>query len=436
MDKMQGWLTKRGFFGIGSNRFCKLQGTQLIISKDEELLKVDTTIEITPQCSISIIENEKNYRFKITPVSGSSTILEASSNNDMMYWVLQLRGVTFFNPDITMDDFEIVSVIGRGYFGKVMLVKSKTDNCFYAIKSIHKSRLIKQNKVHSVIAERNILTKSNHPFVVSLKFAFQTSSKFYFVLEYVSGGELFYHIQRRKKLPFSEIRLILAQIILAFEHLHSIGIVYRDLKPENILLDQDGYVKLTDFGLSKDLTVDDTTSTYCGTPEYMAPEIILKRSYGKAVDWWALGILAYELFFGRSPFANSNPKKLFRNILEKDPKFPPDVDPVISDFILVLLKKEPEERPSYSKIVTHQLFAGISFNDLFQKKIKPEFRPVILSNNNPSNFDQEFTKESPVDSYVSPVNGSVEKFPGFSFCETNQFQPDPSILTVSSENLS
>ena len=214
-----------------------------------------------------------------------------------------------------MDNFKILSVIGRGYYGKVMLVQEiKSPKNFYAIKSIRKTTLKESNSIHTIVAERNVLAKCKHPFIVSLKFAFQTPSKFYFGLEYAPGGELFYHMQHRGLLPLEEVRLYVAEIALAFDFLHKNNIIYRDLKPENVLLDADGYVKLTDFGLAKDLSSINQTSTFCGTTEYLAPEIIRHMEYSFSVDWWTLGILAFELLFGRTPFANQNRIKMFQNI--------------------------------------------------------------------------------------------------------------------------
>ena len=407
-----GIVEKKGFLGIWSKRYLKLSGTQLIVYKDENFTKVDSTFEITPKCSIKILNEEKKPRFIIQTTNGNSVIFETLNYNDLMNWVLLLRSTTFFNPNLNINDFQILSILGEGYFGKVFLAKSVCCGELFAIKTVRKKKLINQNKIHTIIAERNILTKSNHPFIVSLKFAFQTKSKFYLGLEYISGGELFYYLQQKNKLNFKMIRIILAQIILAFNYLHSIGIIYRDLKPENILIDNLGYIKLTDFGLSKDIIVDDTTGTFCGTPDYMSPEIILHISYGKEVDWWALGILTYELFFGHTPFFNSNTSKLLNNIIEKNPKFPNDVDPIVKDFILKLLNKNKEERASYDLIINHKFFEGFNFENVLNKKIEKDLLLNISINNN-INLD----KQTEQDSFGSPVIGSAENIPGFSFME-------------------
>ena len=210
-----------------------------------------------------MMENEKMPRFRILQPNGDNEIFECENNDLMMRWVLALRGCTFVNPDISMAQFNILAVLGRGYYGKVMLCENKTTKEIYAIKTIHKSRLIQSNKVHTVIAERNILTKAQHPFIVSLKFAFQTPSKFYLGLEYAPGGELYFHLQRRGTFPKKDVCLYMAEIALALDYLHKNNILYRDIKPENILLDEKGHIKITDFGLSKFLHYD-TRDKCCG----------------------------------------------------------------------------------------------------------------------------------------------------------------------------
>jgi serine/threonine protein kinase len=202
--------------------------------------------------------------------------------------------------NIIPEDFEHLKVIGRGYFGKVTQVRFKKDGNIYALKTLKKSKLKEAKHIEHTKTERKILEVVHHPFIVSLKFAFQTEKKLYFVMDCYNGGELFYHL--RSKSRFSEIqaKFYLSQILLAIEFLHTYKIIYRDLKPENIVLDANGYIKLTDFGLAKENITDDSgcTQTFCGTPEYLAPEIIRGDKYGKSVDVWCMGILLYEMLFG------------------------------------------------------------------------------------------------------------------------------------------
>lgn len=202
--------------------------------------------------------------------------------------------------NVTPDDFEHIKVIGKGYFGKVTQVKFKKDGLVYALKSMKKSKLKEAKHIEHTKTERKILEIVNHPFIVSLKFAFQTEKKLYFVMDYHNGGELFYHLRLKGRFNESQAKFYLGQIILALEFLHTRKIIYRDLKPENVVLDAHGYIKLTDFGLAKENIGEDSgcTQTFCGTPEYLAPEIIRGDKYGKGVDLWCMGILLYEMLYG------------------------------------------------------------------------------------------------------------------------------------------
>lgn len=202
--------------------------------------------------------------------------------------------------NVTPEDFEYIKVIGKGYFGKVSQVKFKKDGQIYALKSLKKSKLKEAKQIEHTQTERKILEVVQHPFIVALKFAFQTEKKLYLVMEYYNGGELFYHLRSKSRFTEIQTKFYISQIILAIEFLHSKKIIYRDLKPENIVLTSNGYIKLTDFGLAKEDIAEDSgcTQTFCGTPEYLAPEVIRGDKYGKSVDVWCLGILLYEMLFG------------------------------------------------------------------------------------------------------------------------------------------
>lgn len=258
--------------------------------------------------------------------------------------------------------------------------------------------------------------KSKHPFIVNICFAFQNETKVYLGLEYVPGGELFHHLRAKGKLPVEEVRLYIAQLCLAIDYLHSFNVIYRDLKSENVLIDVDGYVKLTDFGLAKTLTPDlKQTDTFCGTNEYLAPEIVLRNPYGPEIDWWAMGILTYELLYGVTPFHDSTKLKIFKGILNEDPKFPDDADESIKSFISVLLVKEPEKRAKFKDIKDHPFFNGINFQDVLDKKYTPLYIPKDVTKVT-ENFDPEFTNEKPMDSDGEPtITETKGEFTGFSY---------------------
>jgi serine/threonine protein kinase len=341
--------------------------------------------------------------------------LQAGSEDECLHWVLALRSCTFTHAHMTMDDFTIISVIGRGFYGKVMLCENIQTKDRVAIKTVHKSRLVEANKVHTIMMERNILSRLNHPFIVSLKFAFQSPSKFYLGLEYAEGGELFYTIQKNGLPTLADLRLYMAELALALDYLHQNGIIYRDIKPENILLDAGGHIKLTDFGLAKDLRHGCRTGTFCGTSDYIAPEIVKREPYGFPVDWWASGILLYELNCGQTPFNHVNRARLFKNIVESPVAFPLDIDPGVREYIELTLEKDPEKRAKFDELKNCSFFEGLNWDEVLAKRLRPSYHADALEDSHLQNFDEEFTQEQAMDSAISPVCGLAVKLPGFSF---------------------
>jgi serine/threonine protein kinase len=314
-----------------------------------------------------------------------------------------------------MDDFTIISVIGRGLYGKVMLCEHHETKERVAIKTVHKSRLVQSNKVHTIMTERKILSRVNHPFIVSLKFAFQTPAKFYLGMEYAEGGELFYFLQKHGLPTLEDLRLYTAELMLALDYLHHQGIVYRDIKPENILLDAQGHIKLTDFGLSKELRRGAEASTFCGTSDYIAPEIVKRECYSFPVDWWATGILLYELTCGEPPFTHENRARLFKNICESPVAFPLGIDPGAQEYMELALEKDPAKRAGFNELKNCSLFAGLNWDDVLERRISPTFEMDATAADHLQNFDEEFTQEQAMDSSSAPVSGAAEKLAGFSF---------------------
>lgn len=221
---------------------------------------------------------------------------------------------------ISLEAFDIMKVIGKGSFGKVFLVREKSSKIIYAMKVLKKEYVIRKNQVEHTKTERNVLGKVNHPFIVGLNMAFQTSDKLFFVLDYCSGGELFFHLGKVGRFPEPRAKFYTAEIVLALEYVHGLGVVYRDLKPENVLLDSKGNVRLTDFGLSKEGVRDHSTgaNSFCGTPEYIAPEVILRQGHGRAVDWWSTGALLFEMLAGLPPFYSKNREQMFEKIMRAE----------------------------------------------------------------------------------------------------------------------
>ena len=409
-----GFLNKKGSkFGFWHKRYCVAVDNKFIISKSQTE-KPERIIEIKPETEIEPDEKSAPPRFSIQPENEKAIILAGVDVAEVRSWVQVVKSQTFMTSGVSMDDFDVLSVLGRGFYGKVMLCRKKGTNDLFAIKTVHKNRLVSANKVKTIFTERNVMAKTQHPFIVSLKFAFQTDAKVYLGLEYAPGGELFYHLQKFGTLPINDVRIYIAEMALALDFLHSHGIIYRDIKPENILLDAQGHVKLTDFGLAKDLNEGQETATFCGTFEYMAPEVVSRSSYGPAIDWWALGILTYELLMGHSPFVSDNRALLFMAIRTQPPKFPPRTDRNTIDFISGLLAKDPEERFTMEQVRGHPFFNGLDFDLVLQKKYQPSFVPTLPDEVATLNFDSEFTCEPAQDSIATPVIGDGA-FEGFSY---------------------
>jgi len=322
------------------------------------------------------------------------------------------------------DDFEFLKVIGRGSFGKVMQVRKKDTGEIFAMKILKKKALIAKHQVEHTNAERKILQSLQHPFLMHLRYAFQTEAKLYFVLDYYRGGELFFHLKKKRRFSEHQAMIFVAEVGMALGHLHSLDVIYRDLKPENILLDHSGHVCLTDFGLSKDLGPNnDDAHTFCGTPEYLAPEIVMNLGHGKAVDWWALGILLYELTVGIPPFYSQNVNEMYRKIQEAPLLFPPNLSNACKDLITKLLERDPKKRlgsgpNDYKDIQKHAFFKSIDWNKLYNKEIDAPYKPNVKGLDDTSNFDDMFLKEAVVDSHVAPPTLHANKkdgFDGFTF---------------------
>lgn len=410
-----GWLKKKSrVHGFWHRRFVQLEGEYLTIFKDDTRQMIEEILRLYPETKAEMTQTNKFSIFNVGEPK-SNIFFAADSVEDATRWVTAIHAVSLPSPKLSMDDFNIISVIGKGFYGKVRLCQKKDTGDLYAIKSIHKSVLVRTGRTCSIIAERNLMMKAKFPFLVSLYFTFQTTSKFYFGLEYVPGGDLKFHKSKIGQIPTFDAKLYVAQIGLAITYLHSIGIVYRDLKPENVLLDGQGYIKLVDFGLSKDINQLKTTTTFCGTPEYIAPELILKKNYGYAIDEWAIGILLYEIAFGDPPFVDENENKLYDKIVYTEPIYPAGADPDLIDIIKKLLVKDPAKRPKFIDLKSHPYFKEIDWLKVYNKEYKPSYVPKITTRLSLENFDPFITNENPNDSYVSPAIGEIGNVSGFNY---------------------
>jgi serine/threonine protein kinase len=442
---------KGGTIKAYRRRWFELRGKHLYYFKNQETKQPSGVIVLTG----AQIDADRNKRYQIN-IKGSKLSrlyeLQAENEPDFKRWMEMLnkaieelsevgkvtgkvieqerkelarekkqRSATLVgNTRIGLDHFDLLCVVGRGSFGKVMKVRKKGTNEIYAMKVLRKETVVRENMIGHTKAEKNILAEIDHPFIVKLHYAFQTDEKLYLVLDFLSGGELFFHLSEHNKFDIPRARFYAAEIVLALSHLHSKDIIYRDLKPENAVLDSKGHVVLTDFGLAK-TQVNDMRSTYtfCGTPEYLAPEILKGQGHGKGVDWWSLGILLYEMVVGLPPFYSENINDMYDLILKSDIQFPKSVPADLQNLLQGLLERDEKKRlgclsKDASEIKNHRFFAGIDWDKLYRRQITPPFIPQIQDDDTKF-FDTEFTREIPVDSVAEVFHDTDNNFDNFEF---------------------
>jgi len=352
---------------------------------------------------IDAIEEVKR-RLEDTREGGEEAGAEGNDGlEDPMETLFKKRGEiqhTSGKKKVTFENFEFLKVLGKGTFGKVILCREKSTSSLYAIKILKKEVIIKKDEVEHTLTEKRVLQTTKHPFLISLKYSFTTEDRLCFVMEYVNGGELFFHLSRERSFSEERTKFYGAEIICAIHYLHQRAIIYRDLKLENLLLDKDGHIKIADFGLCKeDIQYGNFTKTFCGTPEYLAPEVLEDNDYGRAVDWWGVGVVMYEMMVGRLPFYNRDHDRLFELILMDPVKFPRSISDDARDLLSGLLVKDPLTRlgggPEDAEAVKgHQFFASINWTDLEKRRVTPPWKPQVTSETDTRYFDSEFTGES------------------------------------------
>lgn len=290
-------------------------------------------------------------------------------------------------------DFDLRATVGTGTFGRVRVVKIKgsKDRTPLALKIMKKSEVIRLKQVEHIKAETNILAQIEHPFIVNLLSTFQDETRLFLLLEFINGGELFSHLRKEGRLPDGDSKFYAGEIVLAFAYLHGKNIIYRDLKPENLLIDADGHIKVTDFGFAK--VVEDRTWTLCGTPEYLAPEIIQSKGHGRAVDWWALGILIFEMLAGYPPFYDENPFGIYQKVLAGRVDYPKHFDVKAKDLIKRLLTADRAKRFGCLKngaedIQKHKWYKGMDWALLADRAVRPSFIPAVKAPDDTSMFDR------------------------------------------------
>ncbi|XP_033624712.1 calcium-independent protein kinase C-like isoform X2 [Asterias rubens] len=334
-----------------------------------------------------------------------------------------------------LEDFNFIKVLGKGSFGKVMLAERKNTEEVYAVKVLKKHAIIQDDDVECTMTEKRVLVLANrHPFLTSLHSCFQTVDRLYFVMEYVNGGDLMFQIQRARKFNEPRAKFYAAEVILALQFLHRHGVIYRDLKLDNILLDMEGHCKLADFGMCKEGIMNGrTTATFCGTPDYIAPEILHELDYGPSVDWWALGVLMYEMMAGQPPFEADNEDDLFDSILHDDVLYPVWLSKEATAILKAFMEKNPakrlgcvESQGGENAIRQHAFFGCISWDKLEELKVEPPFKPKIKTKKDVNNFDADFTREEPK---LTPITANIVKsinqneFTGFSYTRPDLDKP-------------
>ena len=301
------------------------------------------------------------------------------------------------SEEVSKDHFEPVKLIGKGGFSRVVEVRKKDSGALYAAKIMSKSFLLREHKVTQVLTELSVMAKCHHPFIMPLHWAFQSvtstqRTELFLIMDFCPGGELFFHLHNLGRLSEDQARFYIAEILLGLQCLHEHHIIYRDLKPENVLLDLDGHVRLTDFGLCKEEIVEDAASfSFCGSPEYMSPEMLRGNGHGLTVDYYSLGAVLYQMLVGKPPFFDQNRVKMFKAIQQERPRLPQYLSKESKGLILGLLEKEAEQRlgslAGCQEIMAHPWFHPISWDLLGKKKVTPPFFPSLRL----SNFDPEYT---------------------------------------------
>ena len=441
----EGWSTKQGgLIKTWKKRYFVLYSNALIYYTKPGA-EEQGRIEIEPNCVVSDAPDcKKQPAYKIATTQRTYYIV-TDTPQDKNDWITAINSCIHNNNrsaqtapaaaappkpasdpsparKVSLEDFKILKVLGRGNYGKVQLVKQVETGKLFALKSMSKKLIADSDQIEQTLTERNLLLKTAHPFLVAAHYTFQTDAKIFMVLDYVPGGELFGRLKEESTFSENRVRLYAAEIALGLGHLHSLGFIYRDLKPENILVDIDGHLKITDFGLAKNTDESGgTTTSFCGTPEYIAPEMLQRQPYTKSVDWWSFGILIFEMLTGLPPFYDENVNQMYRAILRDEIQYPSHVSRNARDLIDKLLDRNPQSRLGASaqdidEIKAHPFFAPLDWEKVYNKEYTPEWIPSIKNAEDVSLFDAEFTQEQ---GGVSFEDGSLidtqtqESFTGF-----------------------
>ena len=399
------------------------------IIKEEELKLYEINVKTLGTFVTTKKEKEKQQKLTRMPKTGQISVKDYLFGNKSKTDVNVIQPKkgkkipsSFKNVPVKYEDFDIISVVGRGSVGKIVLVRYSKDGKYYIMKSMRKDQIISEGTVDNILVERNILMEGQCQFILTLSFFFQTPERLYYVCPFIKGGDLFHKLKNDIFLKEDLVRFYAAQVAIALQHLHDLGIAYRDLKPENILIDEDGYIKLCDFGSSVSIRGTEKETSFGGSPEYASPEMITYSGHTFMCDWWSFGILIYELLYGNTPFFNMDKTRMFDLINNGSISYPKfiqiegedkprnyKVSDEAKNLISKLLEKDPGTRMGRNgikEVKKHPFFSGISFDDLKKKKIKAPFKPNIPKDEKDitSNFDEEYLNleisESPTEEWA------------------------------------
>lgn len=377
---------------ISGNSNEQIPKDELQILKEQRLKEVNDIVkqQVLNEMLVTVSETSQNVTVKNPLVFGNVT-----------------SGKYQFN------DFQILRTLGTGSFGRVHLVRSNHNGRYYTLKILNKKTIVKYKQVEHTNDERKILSVLSHPFIVKMWGTFQDAKHLFIVMDFVEGGELFSLLKRSKRFPSPVAKFYAAEIVLVLEYLHSNDIIYRDLKPENILLDRNGHIKVVDFGFAK--YVPDVTYTLCGTPDYIAPEVINTKAYNKSVDWWSLGILIYEMLAGVTPFTASNPVKTYENILSAPLTFPSFFEDDAINLLSGLINRDLSNRLGNLKdgtqdVKNHPWFSEVIWEKILQRKIETPYEPPVKSGQgDTSQFDRYPEDEITLNNHDEDIYGDVFK---------------------------
>ncbi|KAL9550522.1 hypothetical protein MBANPS3_004685 [Mucor bainieri] len=362
-----------------------------------------TSISFSPTITIQGLWSKKDDQSDVTTIKSTAETEKWIAHQEQLEFWKQQPPIFDPYPSFGIQDYELIETLGTGTFGRVWLTKQKTTKKYYAIKVLKKADIVKLKQVEHINSERLVLSEINFPFIVQLYCTFQDCENLFMLQEYVIGGELFRHLRKSGRFSNDTARFYAAEIVLALEYLHSKDIIYRDLKPENILLDHRGYIKITDFGFAK--KVVDRTWTLCGTPEYLAPEIIQSKGHSKSVDWWSLGILIFEMMAGYPPFYDDNHFGIYEHILGGKVQYPGYFENAAKDLLKKLLVIDRTKRLGNLKggaedVKKHKWFRGTDWHGLLTKTVRAPLIPAHANDYDTSNFEKypdEIYREQPKD---------------------------------------